>query len=86
MIALAAVSFPALMQAQRTDESVRVKVHKTQEGHTLQIEEDVPAADAQNLQELMNKYGMSDELKDLKPGEEVEIVIRRKQGADQPTD
>lgn len=86
LIALAAVSFPALMQAQRTDESVRVKVHKTQEGHTLQIEEDVPAADAQNLQELMNKYGMSDELKDLKPGEEVEIVIRRKQGADQPTD
>ena len=78
--------FPVLMHAQRSDESVRVKVHKSQEGHTLQIEEDVPAGDAQDLEQLMNKYGMSDELKELKPGEEVEIVIRRKQGGEEVND
>ncbi len=78
--------FPSLAQAQRSDESVRVKVQKTQEGHTLQIEDDVPVGDAQNLEQLMNKYGMSDELKELKPGEEVEIVIRRKQGGEESND
>lgn len=86
LIALAAVCFPHLAGAQRSDESVRVKVHKTQEGHTLQIEEAIPAGDAQDLQQLMNKYGVSDELKDLKPGEEVEIVIRRKQGGEETND
>jgi PDZ domain-containing secreted protein len=83
---LFAFAFPALSQAQRTDESVRVKVHKTQEGHTLQIEEDVPASDAQDLEQLMKKYGMTDELQQLKPGEEVEIVIRRKQGGEDVQD
>lgn len=82
----AVMALPLLGMGQRTDESVRIKVHKTQEGHTLQVEEDVPASDAQDLQQLMNKYGMSDELKELKPGEEVEIVIRRKQSGDETSD
>lgn len=77
-----AIGFPVLLQAQRSDESVRVTVHRTQEGHSLEIEEDVPAADAENLEELMKKYGVSEELQQLKPGEEVEIVIRRKQGGE----
>lgn len=82
----AVMALPLIGLGQRTDESVRIKVHKTQEGHTLQVEEDVPASDAQDLQQLMNKYGMSDELKELKPGEEVEIVIRRKQAGDESSD
>jgi PDZ domain-containing secreted protein len=84
--ATATIFLPAAATAQRTDESVRVKVHKSQEGHTLQIEEDVPAGDAQDLQQLMNKYGMTDELKELKPGEEVEIVIRRKTTGEETND
>ncbi len=79
---LVAVTFPLLSRAQRTDESVRVKVQRTVEGNQLQIEEKIPVGDAQDLEELMKKYGMSDELKELKPGEEVEIVIRRKTGGE----
>lgn len=75
---------PVNLIAQRSDESVRIQVHRNQEGNVLQIEEDVPATDAKDLEQLMKKYGMSDELTDLKPGEEVEIVITRKQTVEEP--
>ncbi len=79
LIAFAAVFVPVFGFSQRSDESVRVKVHKTQEGHTLQIEDAVPAGDAENLEELMRKSEVSDQINEMKPGEEVEIVIHRTQ-------
>lgn len=78
LLGLIALMIPALSLAQRHDESVRVKVRKTEDGHVERIEEDVPAAEAEDLEGLMKKYGVEEELGKLEPGEEVEIVIRRK--------
>jgi PDZ domain-containing secreted protein len=86
LIAFAAVFVPVFGFSQRSDESVRVKVHKTQEGHTLQIEDAVPAGDAENLEELMRKSEVSDQINEMKPGEEVEIVIHRTQEGNQPAE
>ncbi len=82
VIVLMLFGLPTQLSAQRSDESVRIKVHRNQEGNVLQIEEDVPANDAQDLEGLMKRYGMTDELSELKPGEEVEITITRKQNGE----
>jgi predicted metalloprotease with PDZ domain len=86
LIAFAAVFVPIFGFSQRSDESVRVKVHKTQEGHTLQIEDAVPAGDAENLKDLMEKSEVSNQINEMKPGEEVEIVIHRTQEGNQPAE
>ena len=86
LIAFAAVFVPMLGFSQRSDESVRVKVHKTQEGHSLQIEDDVPAGDAENLKELMSKSGVTNQINEMKPGEEVDIVIHRTQEGNNPAE
>ncbi len=86
LIAFAVAFLPFFAFSQRSDESVRVKVHKTQEGHSLQIEDDVPAGDAENLRELMGKSEVTDQINELKPGEEVDIVIHRTQEGDKPAE
>mgnify|MGYP000622130683 CR=1 FL=1 len=77
LLALIAVMSPAFMMAQRHEQDVRVKVRKSQDGNVMQIEEDVPAGEAEDVQGLLKKYGVEEELGEIQPGEEVEIIIRR---------
>jgi PDZ domain-containing secreted protein len=72
---------PVFAMGQRTDESVKVKVRRSEDGMVTQMEENVPAAEGEDLENLLKKYGVEDELGELKPGEEVEITIRRKSPA-----
>ena len=81
-LTLAVMMVPALSMAQRSDENVRVKVRKNQNGNVIQMEEAVPAGEAEDLEGILKKYGVEEELGELKPGEEVEITITRKKGDD----
>lgn len=75
---LLAGMLPGWSLAQRTDESIKVKVRRSEDGHVTHSEDHVPAAEGENLENLLKKYGVEEELGELKPGEEVEITIRRK--------
>lgn len=75
---LLAGMLPGLSMAQRTDESIKVKVRRSEDGQVTHQEDHVPAAEGENLENLLKKYGVEEELGELKPGEEVEITIRRK--------
>jgi membrane-associated protease RseP (regulator of RpoE activity) len=76
-----AVLLPVLSPAQRTDESIKVKVRRSEDGQVSHTEDHLPAEEGENLENLLKKYGVEDELGELKPGEEVEITIRRKSPA-----
>ncbi|MEM0995991.1 MAG: PDZ domain-containing protein [Bacteroidota bacterium] len=72
---------PVFALGQRTDESIKVKVRRSEGGQISQMEEELPAAEGEDLENLLKKYGVEDELGELQPGEEVEITIRRKSPA-----
>ena len=59
--------------------NVTIEVYKNQNGQ-LNVESEVRSAeDVGSLENLLRQYGVQEELQDLQPGEEVEVIIRRKQ-------
>lgn len=68
---------PAVAQ-QSEGGNVTIEVYKNQDGQ-LNVESEVrDAQDLGSLENLLKQYGVQEELGDLQPGEEVEVIIRRK--------
>lgn len=82
-LALMVGMLPAIAQ-QGEGGNVTIEVYKNQDGQ-MNVESEVRSAeDLGSLENLLRQYGVQEELQDLKPGEEVEVIIRRKQ-KDAPT-
>ena len=62
--------------------NVKIEVRKMENGQVDVRNENRSLEDVGSLQDLLDQYGVKEELGDLQPGEEVEIIIRRKQKAD----
>lgn len=79
VLAAIMIGFSPGIAQQPSNGNVKIEVRKTQDGQ-LDVQQDNRAIeDVGNLQDLLNQYGVSEELGDLQPGEEVEIIIRRRQ-------
>lgn len=78
---LALVAGPGWLPAQGNG-NVRIKVEKSEDGKVTVTEDTRSAEDVQDLKDVLREYGVDAELQGLEPGEEVEIVIRRKKNDD----
>lgn len=64
------------------NENVTIKVRKSKDGQVTVEEDKRSSSDVQDLDAVMRQYGVDAELQGLEPGEEVEIIIRRKKNND----
>lgn len=77
LVLLLGVSSAAAQQGQSG--RVTIEVTKSQNGQMNKESEVRSADDVGSLEGLLRQYGVQEELTDLQPGEEVEVIIRRKQ-------
>ncbi len=71
-------AFPALAQQGTSSGNVSIQVTVDENGNVQRRSETRTAEEATDLEQILEQYGIADELKSLEPGEEVEIMIRRK--------
>jgi membrane-associated protease RseP (regulator of RpoE activity) len=83
LVALAIlIGFAPGMAQQPSNGNVKIEVRKQQNGQ-VDVQKDSRSLDeVGSLQDLLDQYGAKEELGDLQPGEEVEIIIRRRKKAD----
>ena len=72
----------AFAQNAQSKNEVKVTWKKSENGDVQKVEKAVPVTGNANISEIISEYKIMDELGDLAPGEEVEIIIRRKKGPD----
>lgn len=84
MLVLAAVliGFMPGFAQQPGSSDVKIEVRKLQSGQLNVEQENTSVEEIGDLQELLRKHGVAEELQDLQPGEELEIIIRRKRRDD----
>lgn len=76
------VGFVPGVAQQPNNGNVKIEVRKMQNGQ-LDVQQDSRSVeDVGSLQDLLDQYGAAEELGDLQPGEEVEIIIRRRKKND----
>ncbi len=76
------VGFVPGVAQQPNNGNVKIEVRKMQNGQ-VDVQQDSRAVEeVGSLQDLLDQYGAAEELGDLQPGEEVEIIIRRRKKDD----
>lgn len=78
MILTLCVGFPVVQAQQAQSADIKIEVRKTEAGNIQVQQDNIPAGEAGDLKDLLRQYGLDDELKNLQPGEEIEIIVRRK--------
>jgi len=81
MAALLVGFMPGMAQQPGSNE-VKIEVKKLTGGQLDVQQENTTLDEVGDLQELLRQNGVAEELKDLQPGEELEIIIRRKRRED----
>lgn len=75
-IASLCLILPDSVLAQETELNIRWE--KTENGTTKSLEKTEPTPSSGDLTPILEEFGIDDEFKNLKAGEEIEIIVRRK--------